>query len=405
MTATAVVLVAAIAATVLGGCARRGLVSDRYEEAFYRVPRLLPDGPVTGQQRFILYSDNQTGWRVDEVFLSKSRWTSRKMLIVPFYQLYLLGNGIIGGLNYAFHMPDYGGRERRMVRDAVYGAALRTEAAFIMNVGDIAASDGRRPFHWKLFLDENRIDHPLLDEIPYLPVIGNHEYANDTLYGYPNYTAVFDYPRFYTVEFENAVLIALDSNYILDQKGFIDDDAQDGLFERWFVSPAESARPSWLEEQLIAHDERFKIVAMHHPIITYGAHYEDWLDPENGRDLIGKRRTLIDLFDRYGVQVVFSGHDHLYQHNILYTWTGRRIHFIVGGGGGTPLRRAPSDSRMFRIQRTFEDEQLDVIGLSIEKMHHYYIVDIMKDTMTIDVMEVTGDSGEPERLFERITVE
>ncbi len=399
------VLLAAAAATIHTGCARRGLVSDRYDEEYYHVPRLLSGGPVAGPQRFIVYSDNQTGWRAREVFLKKSRWTNWRMLIVPFYQLYLVGSGIVGGLNYAFHTPDYGGKERRMVRDAVYNAAIRNEAAFIMNVGDIAASDGRRPSHWKLFLDENRIELPLLDEIPYLPVIGNHEYANDTLHGFPNFTAVFDYPRFYTVEFENAVLIVLDSNYILDQDDFIEDDTQDRLFELWFVSSAEAERRSWLENQLSTFNKSFKIIAMHHPVITYGTHYEDWLDPENGNDLTGKRRKLLELFDRYDVQIVLSGHDHFYQHNLLHMRSGKQIHFIVGGGGGTPLRKVPPDKRVFRIQSTFEDEQLDASGIRVESMHHYYIVEVMKDKLEINVMEVTGDSREPERLFERIVIE
>jgi hypothetical protein len=398
------VLLAAAGAAMHASCARKGLVSDRYDEVYYHIPRLFSEGPVAGPQRFIVYSDNQTGWRAREVFLKKSSWTNWRMLVVPFYQLYLVGSGIVGGLNYALHKPDYGGEQRRMVRDAVYASAKRNEAAFIMNVGDIAASDGRRPSHWKSFLDENRIEHPLLDEIPYLPVIGNHEYANDTLYGFPNFSAVFGYPRFYTVEFENAVLIVVDSNFILDQGGFIDDDTQDKLFEEWFVSAAGSGRLSWLENQLAAFNVPFKIIAMHHPMISYGAHYEDWLDPDNGRDLTGKRRKLLGLFDRYGVQVVFSGHDHLYQHNVYHSRSGGKIHFIVGGGGGTPLRKIPSDKRVFKIQHRFEDEQLDVSGLSIGRVHHYYLVNIVKDGLQINVIEVTGDSREPERMFERIVI-
>jgi len=74
------------------------------------------------------------------------------MWLFPFYPLYLLGNGIVGGVNWLRHVPDYGRKERFHVRDAVLGAYKETQAAFVLNVGDLVASDGRRPAHWAMFL-------------------------------------------------------------------------------------------------------------------------------------------------------------------------------------------------------------------------------------------------------------
>ena len=81
------------------------------------------------------------------------------MFIFPFYQLYLVGNGIVGGINYLRHEPDYGHRERRFVRDIVYAEAKRANVGFILNAGDITANDGRRPSHWATFLRENRVEN------------------------------------------------------------------------------------------------------------------------------------------------------------------------------------------------------------------------------------------------------
>ncbi len=217
-------------------CAPVGIVTEKYSEDFYRVEKLLSQAPIQTNPTLIVYSDNQSGWRIRETFLKKSNWLTWKMLIFPFYELYLIGNGIVGTVNWARKMPDYGGKERRFIRDTIYTAAKNSQNAVILNIGDIVANDGRRPAHWATFIQENKIEHPLLNDIPYLPVIGNHEHATDTTYGLANFKAVFDYPRFYVVEFRDMALFVLDSNLLIDQYEKIDDDVQDKLFHKWFVS-------------------------------------------------------------------------------------------------------------------------------------------------------------------------
>lgn len=384
-------------------CATKGLVTERYPESFYRIPKINPETSFTTDQPFIIYSDNQAGWRARDVFLNKSSWSSNWMFAVPFYQLYLIGNGVIGSINYLRHKPDYGTRQRLMVRDAVYSAAKNDSAVFIINVGDISAADGRYPGHWKLFLEENKIDHPLLNEVPYFPVIGNHEHANDTLYGYANFNAVFDYPRFYTIEFPDAVIIVLDSNYLLDQRQYIDDDTRDELFRKWFVS-SNPQKPSWLEQQLRAYDKPFKIVAMHHPPISFGKHFYDWHNSYFGRDLVKKRKKLIDLFRDAKVQVVFSGHDHLYQHSELTGDDGHKIHFIVGGGGGTPLRNPVDNETAENYKRHYTEQGWTVQPVRLEKKFHYYVVKPAPDMLEIEVVEVTGDKEKPVETLDRIKI-
>lgn len=400
---SAVVVTLLVLGTWLG-CAGKGLVTDKYDEEFYRVPRLLSADTVITNQKFIVYSDNQTGWRAYDKFLRKENWTTPKMFIFPFYQLYLIGNGLIGLDNWIRHVPDYGFSERRVVRDAIYEEAKRSAVAFIMNVGDMSAHDGRRPYHWELFLTENRVERPLLDEIPYLPVIGNHENANDPTYGFPNYDAVFDYPRFYTVELRDASLFVLDSNFLVDQKSYIPDDEQDRLFEEWFVSGAGAPEPSWLEKKLSSCDKPFKIVAMHHPMITCAIHSSDWFDPANGRNLEEKRTKLINLFERYRVCVVMSGHDHLYQHNILRYGGGEQMHFLVGGGGGAPVRRVKSESKRADCRRYFESIGMDVDFSNHRSIYHYYLINVTTQKLSIDVFEIAGDASSPVKPAETIVV-
>ncbi|MBD3288501.1 hypothetical protein GF337_06815 [candidate division KSB1 bacterium] len=376
----------------ISSCAKKGLITEKYDEDFYRVKKLLPDNRIQeANVNFIIYSDNQSGWRVQHKFLDKQRWTSPKMLLLPFYQLYMLTNGFIGGVYGLRHVPDYGMKERLMVRDAIYETARKRNAAFIMNVGDINAADGRRPDHWKVFLTENKHDHNLLNEYPYLPVIGNHEYANDPEYGFPNYSSIFDYPRFYVIEFPQAAIYVVDSNFILDQNQFIENSIQDSLFAKWFVGENHRDTLAWLEKQFSKFDKKLKIVAMHHPPVTFGKHYADWNNPKFGNALIEKQNKLLRLFQRYNVDVVFSGHEHYYQHNILEK-EGNMIHFLVGGGGGTPLRNPPDEETKNLILEEYQRMGHNVRNISQSKIYHYYIVNIESNKMTIDVIKVNYDA-------------
>ena len=386
-------------------CARTGLVSEKYTEDFYKVPKLLEDARINGEATFLVYSDNQAGWRVKEKFLNGSNWTSWKMVIVPFYQLYLLSNGIVGFTNWLRHVPDYGEKERNSVRDAIYIEAKQSGVDFILNIGDIVTHDGRRPSHWATFLKENKVEHPLLKEIPYLPVLGNHEHGNDTTYGFSNYQAVFDSPRFYVVELTYGVLIVIDSNIILDQYQYIDDDVQDELYEKWFVSGEDAKEQSWLEKQFSTYDKSFKIVAMHNPPISFGKHHVDWLKKTNGRDLLKKRQQLLTLFEKHGVQVILSGHDHLYQHSILRYSEGRHMHFIVGGGGGTPLRERSDPDVQVNYQQHFISEGFDISLLNQAMIYHYYVVQVNSSELVIHVIEVTMEKEKPTRLVEEIRIE
>ena len=151
-------------------CARKGLISEKYPSDFYHVPKLLPDGPMDKNPQFIFYGDSRPGWRDHEKFLNKRNWLTWKMALFPFYEFYWLANGIGGGINRLRSSPNYGSQERLMVRDAVYKAAKRSKADFILHGGDIS-TDGRRPSGWAEFITENKIERPLMSEFPFLPVI------------------------------------------------------------------------------------------------------------------------------------------------------------------------------------------------------------------------------------------
>jgi len=384
-------------------CAHKGLVVEKYPEKIYSVPKLMPD-VLDKNPTFIIYGDSRPGWQLHEKFLNRKNWLSWRVILFPYW----LATGAIGGINRLRHTPDFGSKENRMVRDAIYDEAKRSHVNFILHAGDIA-TDGRRPKHWKTFLHENKIEHPLLEEFPYLPTVGNHEWANDLTYGLFNYQAVFSYPQFYVVDFPDAALFFVDSNVIIDGYRLIENDKQDELFQRWFISGEESDTPAWLERELAVRNKAFKIVVMHHPLISFGKHHKDWTNRLYGENLQIKRQKLLKLFREQGVQIVISGHEHLYEHNILrYRLDGSKlnheIHFIVSGGGGSPLHSQSDAKKLAKYRQNYRREGLDVLSVIQERIYHYCLVQIEHDRVTIEVFQVTGDPAQPVSLVERITV-
>ncbi|MCB2210725.1 metallophosphoesterase [bacterium] len=394
-------------AVLLNGCASKGLLTDRYDADEIAVPRLLPEDLHNHNPRFIVIGDEQKGRSVIEDFYRKENWATWWQLAVPFYQIYLLYNGISGGINYLRHVPDAGDETRTMMRDVLYRDVKELGATFVLETGDIAAADGRYPDHWEVFLEGKKWSHPFLSEIPYVPTIGNHEWANDTTYAWPNYQAVFDYPRFYALEFKSAVLIVLDSNFLVDQWELIPDDEQETLYKEWFVSGEGS---SWLEQTLAKYaDKPFKIVSMHHPPITYGWHWVDWYKDHFGRNLTDKRRDLLQLFADNGVQAVFSGHEHVYQHNPTHLLSGgdtHTIHFYTSSGGGVPIRSAPPVEQVEELRYKYRQEGLGAHQPTILSEYHYCLVSVEGDRLIIDTMVVDSEDSEHESsLFERTVID
>ncbi|MCP4725657.1 MAG: hypothetical protein GY863_11505, partial [bacterium] len=296
-------------------CTPKGLIYEGPDPDKYRIDKKLPDGPQDYNPSFIVFGDTRPGWRILEKFLLKKSWATPNMLIIPFYQIHWIGNGLLGLYEWAIDSPNYGSKERRMVRDAIYREAKTSNIDFILHTGDIV-TEGRRGDHWRQFIEEYKIESPLIDEYPLIPTLGGHEWASDTLYGKKNYESVFEYPPFFVLEFKDVDIFVIDADLIVDQKDLIDDDEQDRLFKEWFVS-GDSNNEAWLEGKLKASQKKFKIISMHYPPVSFNVHHYDWEKPKYGNALPDKRDEFIDLLKRYNVNAIFTAHEHLYEHSIL----------------------------------------------------------------------------------------
>lgn len=133
---------------------------------------------------------------------------------------------------------------------------------------------------------------PVLEETDLLAILGNH----DVLDGHGDaQMAALEMPgRWWAVERAGVLLVGLDSN-----------------------RPDDPEQLTWLEATLRTTTARWRIVALHHP--PYSAGYQG----SNRR----ARAAFTPLFERYGVQLVLSGHDHDYQRSapiggVTYVVTG-----------------------------------------------------------------------------------
>ena len=397
-----------LAGVLLSGCMEVSLVQKEYESTRYEIPRQLGDSLRAETPEFIIFGDPQFAWRAEHKFYRSENWFTWKHLLFPFYQVYMLANGLVGVANWGRGVPDYGAESRSMVRRAVQDAAEEIDADFIMMLGDMV-DNGRYAEQWQHFVQEYAGPGGLFTEYPYLPIVGNHERANDTTFAWPNYQAVLDYPRFYVQEMDEAVIFSLDSNFMIDQYHLLDQDRQEELYEKWFISD-DPDNPAWLQRKLRQYDDRtYKMVAMHHPLITFAWHAKDFYAESYGRNLIEKRKELLRLFARHNVQVLFNGHEHLYEHNIVRygaPTSGEGIlHTITSSGAGTPVRKTATVDEFQARMEQYLEEDIDVTNVLQRSVYHYTTVRVAEEALTIETYQVEPTTPRDNELLERIIIE
>ncbi|HTL86248.1 MAG TPA: metallophosphoesterase family protein [Acidimicrobiia bacterium] len=205
----------------------------------------------------------------------------------------------------------------------------------IIHTGDIAYDDGSLgQFEDNVF----GIYHELFRNVPFFPAAGNHEYK--TLQGRP-FRDVFALPgdsgeKWYSFDWGRVHFAALDT------------EADYGT------------QMKWLEQDLAASELPWKIVFLHRPPYSSGAHGSD----------TRLRNMLAPIVERHQVQLVLAGHDHDYermapQHGVNYIVTG-------GGGKGT---YAVGHSKFTAFS---------------EEVIHFIYLEVKTDEMTVHAVDATG---------------
>jgi 3',5'-cyclic AMP phosphodiesterase CpdA len=195
-------------------------------------------------------------------------------------------------------------------------ASLTPEAVF--HTGDLV-NDGRVADNWTTF---NNIASQLPSGTPFYPALGNHEHES-SLY-FDNFELSGN-ERWYSVnDIEGLKFIVLDTGSALA--------GATSLIEA-------STQYQWLESELSSSisSTDFTVVTFHYPLYSTGQHGSD--DKHIAADLV-------PLFEQYGVDAVFNGHDHDYERS-----TVNGIRYIVSGGGRGALEKSGWDQYLQRALR------------------------------------------------------
>jgi predicted phosphodiesterase len=207
-----------------------------------------------------------------------------------------------------------GGRDQYETAQRMVEARQRFPFDFVIMVGDnIYGSSGPSDMQKKFEIPYK----PLLDAgVKFYAALGNHDDPNERFYQYFNMNG----QQYYTFKQGNVRFFVLDSNY---------------------MSPEQQA---WLAKELKNSGSQWKIAYFHHPLYSSGGTHGSSLE---------LRQLLEPLFMTYKVQVVFEGHDHVYERVKPQQGT---VYFTEGSSGqlrAGDLKRASFTDSGFDTDRTF----------------------------------------------------
>jgi 3',5'-cyclic AMP phosphodiesterase CpdA len=158
---------------------------------------------------------------------------------------------------------------------------------------------------------------PLLDAgVKFYASLGNHDHRSNDAYPLFNMHG----ERYYTFATGSVRFLALDSNLL------------------------DPLQLTWVETTLRSAGEPWKIAYFHHPLYSDGGRHGSEVE---------LRVKLEPFFVRYGVNVVYSGHDHVYERLVPQ----KGITYFVAGASGElrkgDLKRSTTTAAGFDQDRSF----------------------------------------------------
>lgn len=185
---------------------------------------------------------------------------------------------------------------------------------FTLSTGDLVY-DGTKQNLWDIWFTTMA---DLLDRVPFISAIGNHERNSSNYYQLfylPNHTGTTGINAtgedYYSFNYGSAHFIFLNSEDV----GGPGNDQYD-----WLAMDLQNTQNS--------PDILWRIIVFHRPAYSSGSH--------------GSNQQIqqywVPLFEQYNVDLVFAGHDHDYERTIPIN----NVIYIVTGGAGAPLRSVGS---------------------------------------------------------------
>jgi hypothetical protein len=291
---------------------------------------------------------------------------------------------------------------------SILDETLAFDPDYYVNTGDMVL-DGNTPEQWDSFMD---MSEPGWAVIPSILTLGNHD-DDDVNGDGALYNQLYELPRYpggtedyYSIDIGPIHFVSLNSQY--NDPG----------------SPEMAAQVAFLDADLAATTQPWKVVFFHKAVYTRGNHRTG---EENNGSI---NAQFVPIFDEHNVDFVFNGHSHNYERyapsrgvDAKFGGTGRSLpagpgetlpanvpdgatgtSYVVSGGAGalttdilgfTCLDAACTFCTGFNIncdQAVFDlDQQANVV---YEGKHNFAIFDVEGDTMTVEVRTtIAGNVG------------
>jgi hypothetical protein len=244
------------------------------------------------------------------------------------------------------------------------GQMEQTALDFLLHTGDLVYPDGLRRRYTARFFVPYR---PLLARVPFWPSLGNHDV--DKAGTAPAYTGVFELPE------NGPAGLPAEHDYWFDwgplRCAVLDSNVDEATLHDRVVP--------WLRGVFgdVPPGVRWRFVVLHHPPYTIGRYA-----PPNAKTAV-IHRVLPPVCDELGIDVVFSGHDHSYQHSRplhadAVATSGPAVQYVITGAGGAALyARRASDDR---------------IAIHRSDVHSFTVVALDGDRLDVRQVDIHGET-------------
>lgn len=237
------------------------------------------------------------------------------------------------------------------------------QARLLLHAGDLVnLRAGNHDNEWGEWFDAGGFLHSMVMSVP---AAGNHEHIRDKAGRYrlsPHWPAQLpvpgngesDHPHTtYWLDYQGVRFIILDTSSALDHD-------------------TGAAQAAWLEPLLKENPNRWTIVMQHHPMVS----------ASQGRDNPPLREHWQPLFDRYRVDLVLQGHDHVYGRGANIAEGAR----ATSAGAGTVYVVSVAGPKQYRVSEV-AGANMDRIG---EETQLYQIIDVAHDRLRYESRTATG---------------
>jgi hypothetical protein len=294
---------------------------------------------------------------------------------------------------------------------AVMSRLASSGARFALGTGDTAYDLGSQANYGDLFQTGRAISTIFGPDywtkpgrsIPFFNALGNHGYNSTFLnvwpqdnavatsggrYGMETYcckngTASKSYPSaWYAFDVGVARFYVLDAAWP-DSNFGTGTPYQNDYAYHWTPTSAEY---QWLENDLATHSTRLKFAVFHYPLYsdTSKQPSDPWLQGSSG---------LEGLLNRYGVDMVFNGHAHVYERNRADS--GGMVSYITGGGGAelSPISSCNSFDAYavgWSVIKNAGSACNAPVPTSPSQVFHFLLVSVSGSQVTVTPTDSTG---------------